>query len=138
MKSSLARFIPTCVGNTGVDLLFFFVHPVHPHVCGEHYSLFVICYSGIGSSPRVWGTPSLRHSSLSYSRFIPTCVGNTHPRLTGSAYTPVHPHVCGEHYVSTDILCPGAGSSPRVWGTLCLNGYPVPGRRFIPTCVGNT
>ena len=94
-----ARFIPTCVGNTassksaskrssgssprvwgtrlpvGSDRLF---GAVHPHVCGEHAVAPVLKALEGGSSPRVWGTlyDSLDQHAL--SRFIPTCVGNTH------------------------------------------------------------
>ena len=35
---SLSRFIPTCVGNTNGEALWFVCSSVHPHVCGEHHN----------------------------------------------------------------------------------------------------
>ncbi len=92
-----------------------------------------------GSSPRAWGTRHGSQPEYHSSRFIPTCVGNTHfcvldcddpdgssPRAWGTRIviagpvkiSAVHPHVRGEH--STDRQS---------------NRYA---NRFIPTCVGNT
>ena len=52
---SHARFIPTCVGNTGGSSR----HPlwlsVHPHVRGEYACFSVMALLIDGSSPRAWG-----------------------------------------------------------------------------------
>ncbi len=37
------RFIPTCVGNMGEDLVKNEQTKVHPHVCGEHH-VFFVCF----------------------------------------------------------------------------------------------
>ncbi len=132
------RFIPTCVGNTGLVYNTGSLTAVHPHVCGEHSKWFVEIPFPIGSSPRVWGT----HSAIRYApeipRFIPTCVGNTSVILRVANTIAVHPHVCGEHERVKCLLQKSGGSSPRVWGTpsgtLSCGGQT----RFIPTCVGNT
>ena len=132
------RFIPTCVGNTFLPFADRSSAAVHPHVCGEHRPDCVYESKYCGSSPRVWGTrkPGLNH--LLISRFIPTCVGNTQPKIILSGPITVHPHVCGEHSISPSSMVSGIGSSPRVWGTL-LSAFNLQGRyRFIPTCVGNT
>ena len=50
------RFIPTCVGNMNDGVLKLDEIAVHPHVCGEHFSLVYIILFKDGSSPRVWGT----------------------------------------------------------------------------------
>ena len=91
-------------------------------------------------------------------RFIPTPVGNTrshgflrtartvHPHACGEydriCRCPfgrsVHPHACGEHYGHKSETRPGPGSSPRLWGTLCLTKTIEAIPRFIPTPVGNT
>ena len=50
---------------------------------------------------------------------------------------PVHPRVCGEHFLLEYQWFKDAGSSPRVRGTYY---YPVDGvqfPRFIPACAGN-
>jgi len=110
---------------------------VHPHVCGEHTRS--ACHSPlyIGSSPRVWGTFHRSIVRPILVRFIPTCVGNILPLRFTTMPSSVHPHVCGEHSNSRLICRKNPGSSPRVWGTFadCPKGYP--GKRFIPTCVGN-
>ncbi len=157
-RSRLAsRFIPTCVGNMASEtsnralpsvhphvcgehfgiFIFFVARPVHPHVCGEHGWSLNSLQPANGSSPRVWGT-------LTSSR----------PVFSRKA---VHPHVCGEHVCVGNGGVADYGSSPRVWGTfivsasarLCRGSSPrVWGTsafalrhrlrfRFIPTCVGN-
>ena len=57
LYSSL-RFIPTPVGNTPCVFSPGNSAPVHPHACGEHRSLHFTRKTGIGSSPRLWGTRS--------------------------------------------------------------------------------
>ena len=71
------RFIPTCVGNTIVDLGISGISPVHPHVCGEYCRVVTgLCFP-TGSSPRVWGILEMKFNVSPTWRFIPTCVGNT-------------------------------------------------------------
>ena len=50
----------------------------------------------------------------------------------------VHPHVRGEYsgLMTAEMVIPG--SSPRAWGIRPARHGPAAGRRFIPTCVGNT
>ena len=50
-------------------------------------------------------------------RFIPTHVGNTGIRKEESVKRAVHPHACGEHFISAAITRSVSGSSPRMWGT---------------------
>ena len=95
------------------------VAAVHPHVCGEHSSSFGHKLISLGSSPRVWGTFHPFTDIISKGRFIPTCVGNIGGTGYEAKFNPVHPHVCGEHMISSSYICYVYGSSPRVWGT-CL------------------
>jgi len=125
------------VGNIDTQVVAYAYGTVHPHVCGEHCSLVGAAYNTRGSSPRVWGTFSIRIAYLRIGRFIPTCVGNITDLPCNGRRKPVHPHVCGEHAyrrISWELIC---GSSPRVWGTSPLCGSRIIGSRFIPTCVGN-
>ena len=72
-----------------------------------------------------------------YDRFIPTAVGNAIVCSPCVIFFSVHPHGCGERKsVSTDFRFK-AGSSPRLWGTLCGNRLLSLRNRFIPTAVGN-
>jgi len=70
------RFIPTGVGNAKKHNLN--IHPmsVHPHGCGERHYVPTVTIFIIGSSPRVWGTLFWERWKRSFSRFIPTGVGN--------------------------------------------------------------
>ena len=112
------RFIPTRVGNTTPAIGFL--------------------AAASGSSPRAWGTLIIQHRPQRISRFIPTRVGNTRGTFRRRAADPVHPHARGEH--EDKLLTPAerAGSSPRAWGTHDRPLRVHPGRRFIPTRVGNT
>ena len=94
--------------------------------------------AGAGSSPRVWGTLLTRILSSCFSRFIPTCVGNSSCPVAMLMSRSVHPHVCGELFTPFRQDHVTSGSSPRVWGTrvgCCGFRSKV---RFIPTCVGNS
>ena len=53
---SLCRFIPACAGNTTDPERSTSSRPVHPRVCGEHFSRSRHSMSSLGSSPRVRGT----------------------------------------------------------------------------------
>ena len=111
------RFIPTCVGNMRSGVVTVCRKTVHPHVCGEHCSLVFSSSARAGSSPRVWGTLLPSWYSPFVSRFIPTCVGNIPIVPVRFPAPSVHPHVCGEHGLTTFSACCLTGSSPRVWGT---------------------
>ncbi len=90
-----------------------------------------------GSSPRVWGTRKAGSVFSMTSRFIPTGVGNAHAPGCCVGGSAVHPHGCGERFLTTLATPCSSGSSPRVWGT---RQPPCPTRlfsRFIPTGVGN-
>ncbi|KPQ11918.1 MAG: hypothetical protein HLUCCO17_03745 [Saliniramus fredricksonii] len=112
--------------------------PVHPHVRGEHCCRAGRVAGQRGSSPRAWGTLQHPTPAQRSRRFIPTCVGNTQPTLTVAAFGPVHPHVRGEHCERRGRGLTRGGSSPRAWGTLDESRLRRLGKRFIPTCVGNT
>ena len=92
----------------------------------------------IGSSPRVWGTRSVQSAYITWSRFIPACVGNSSSGVKGQSDIAVHPRVCGELYLVATPDPSEYGSSPRVWGTPRHYDYDQKNHRFIPACVGNS
>ncbi len=111
------RFIPTHVGNTNRAPRTHAPFPVHPHACGEHFRASWFAEIEPGSSPRMWGTLTIRGRVPGCVRFIPTHVGNTY-RFGGRSLDPsVHPHACGEHKKLVPTALGVAGSSPRMWGT---------------------
>ena len=132
------RFIPTCVGNTSPADARPSAASVHPHVRGEHGSGGNRPRCGSGSSPRAWGTQDRLDHVVGVRRFIPTCVGNTRCRASRRRWPPVHPHVRGEHSLSSRFTSASTGSSPRAWGTHDQVDVILRMSRFIPTCVGNT
>ncbi len=132
------RFIPTPVGNTRWCRTGPARRSVHPHARGEHdLALQRLDLPG-GSSPRPWGTPRGAAREQHADRFIPTPVGNTAHRTTGSPARPVHPHARGEHGDGDGEQALDVGSSPRPWGTLAGTACRSGTARFIPTPVGNT
>ena len=71
-------------------------------------------------------------------RFIPTCVGNMLVDFTIPAFSPVHPHVCGEHVPAASAVVRAARFIPTCVGNILHDtGEPSDCCRFIPTCVGN-
>ena len=114
----LQRIIPTYVGNTRILWC-------EPDRDG-------------GSSPRMWGTRKSEPSPSRQIRIIPTYVGNTQYMWRMMIVHADHPHVCGERGPE-DFLAPEErGSSPRMWGTLCILLCKLNRGRIIPTYVGNT
>jgi len=137
-RPELYRFIPTCMGNSPGVPGFGGVPAVHPHVHGELLIVRMFIRIPIGSSPRAWGTPEHKHSSVFNSRFIPTCMGNSLERCTVRIPCSVHPHVHGELLKIHVHYSPTGGSSPRAWGTRRYNLRGKVKGRFIPTCMGNS
>jgi len=70
------RFIPTPVGNAPSPRLPLRICAVHPHARGERQLNTREWKRSHGSSPRPWGTRSLRGCDSATIRFIPTPVGN--------------------------------------------------------------
>ena len=69
-------------------------------------------------------------------RYIPTLVGRF-GHFFGKGYgTPVHPHACGEIYLSSSIIIFHSGTSPRLWGDSIVNLFFLSIKRYIPTLVG--
>ena len=93
------RFIPACAGNTGIPPSQTAAIPVHPRVCGEHTAAETSPAPLAGSSPRVRGTPTKSMEVYWAQRFIPACAGNTPAAQAGRVRMPVHPRVCGEHFI---------------------------------------
>ncbi len=118
---SRRRFIPAGAGNTDRPSLSRFWPSVHPRGCGEHSSCSRSSCSSSGSSPRVRGTRGPPVHPGAGARFIPAGAGNTLDKFLQHGCSPVHPRGCGEHLGPGHTPNRGAGSSPRVRGTLRLD-----------------
>ena len=112
--------------------------PVHPRVCGEQRVPRKWRAVDHGSSPRVRGTGFAVHVVDIEWRFIPACAGNSRRPCSCTRCQPVHPRVCGEQIDQIREFRRQRGSSPRVRGTECPLLSPLPTRRFIPACAGNS
>ncbi len=121
---SINRFIPTRMGNSFEPTSVKAALSVHPHAYGELWILSGVGVHEYGSSPRVWGTHTNNPEVEEGNRFIPTRMGNSWATSQASRSPPVHPHAYGELREHPDIHRHGSGSSPRVWGTLCIF-YPT-------------
>jgi len=111
---------------------------VHPHVHGELAFLCGTTILSLGSSPRAWGTRLPAAVAGVLYRFIPTCMGNSFTRPMKINRSAVHPHVHGELSRRAGGRRARLGSSPRAWGTPGTKESAGLGRRFIPTCMGNS
>ena len=152
------RIIPAYAGNTGTVRMACCLSRDHPRVCGEHFPRKRGGLLGVGSSPRMRGTPGPRLERLHAHRIIPAYAGNTsqsvsqkhseqdHPRVCGGHsfsrlalwFFQDHPRVCGEHEEPVQRIPAERGSSPRMRGTRpgCMSSLLVNG--IIPAYAGNT
>ena len=103
------------------------------HACGE-----VVVGRQHGPSPHARGTHVAGHVVGQLERSIPACAGNTAERTSTRPQTTVHPRMRGEHTRSRASCGGVAGPSPHARGTRRHDRHPVPDRRSIPACAGNT
>ena len=73
--------------------------PVHPHMRGQHDTTYTCCCESDPVHPHMRGehffSAGVRREGC-WTRFIPTCVGNTHSAASCSgSLAPVHPHMRG-------------------------------------------
>ena len=131
------RFIPACAGDARWRLNQKSRPAVHPRVCGGRCGEQRFVDGAAGSSPRVRGTLAIARGTFSQTRFIPACAGDAPSRAAPFGSSPVHPRVCGGRIMARAALRAGDGSSPRVRGTLPVDRFRKPTRRFIPACAGD-
>ena len=131
------RFIPALAGNSAYLLLQHRMKAVHPRACGEQSSTISGSGGCNGSSPRLRGTarPHCPHRRRRW--FIPALAGNSLSIGITEQSSPVHPRACGEQVPRASRTMQGAGSSPRLRGTVALWVCELPLRRFIPALAGN-
>ena len=110
----------------------------HPRVCGEHMASCRGVVQGMGSSPRMRGTPSLCRRPTRRTGIIPAYAGNTRQEYCAVCCRRDHPRVCGEHAAPSAMVTFFSGSSPRMRGTPCpsCQQRTIPG--IIPAYAGNT
>ena len=110
----------------------------HPRVGGEHVPLRTDRRGVPGSSPRGRGTRHSRMRRQVETGLIPAWAGNTLKHLSGTAATPAHPRVGGEHMSTCNECWDEAGSSPRGRGTPHSDHRRRVHPGLIPAWAGNT
>ena len=130
--------IPALAGNTDFSLVIGGLIGDHPRACGEHESGVYTKRSGMGSSPRLRGTPSARHAGARPPGIIPALAGNTKRFLFLLFHVGDHPRACGEHHAAPRVNRACRGSSPRLRGTRRGEHERQRGQGIIPALAGNT
>ena len=132
------RAIPTRVGKTPDYPAAHHASAGHPHAGGENFINFRLERLHNGPSPRGWGKRAFRNRARANPRAIPTRVGKTFLRSSGSKADTGHPHAGGENKPFPEFLFPGFGPSPRGWGKPRKSLSLETSVRAIPTRVGKT
>ena len=96
--------IPAHAGNTHTASSQFQRIWDHPRACGEHVLWSRPAISAGGSSPRMRGTPRIRHLELAVRHIIPAHAGNTRPVAPVAGHMEDHPRACGEHMAEAEAL----------------------------------
>ena len=109
--------IPAYAGNTGLCCFQLASIGDHPRVCGEHTRIEFYCGLGVGSSPRMRGTPFRITEIDGQVGIIPAYAGNTPCLMYSLIPYRDHPRVCGEHKFGGALFSSHIGSSPRMRGT---------------------
>ena len=137
-RAGRTGIIPAYAGNTGFRALPRLRCGDHPRVCGEHLFDGERACCGMGSSPRMRGTPIILPLTVSIHGIIPAYAGNTSAYVWCKSETRDHPRVCGEHCGVEHSPRPVWGSSPRMRGTRPPRPSVPRPSGIIPAYAGNT
>ena len=111
---------------------------VYPRWRGELDSMATVTACPGGLSPLARGTPPLRSSTRSISRFIPAGAGNSRSILLALFRLAVYPRWRGELCIKTGVKNFAVGLSPLARGTRTRDAPRFVGTRFIPAGAGNS
>ena len=134
----MTGIIPAHAGNTGLSKRLALCRRDHPRACGEHYAYDSADITGMGSSPRMRGTPYVALQYECGGGIIPAHAGNTMRVPVGAELNRDHPRACGEHSISAVMRLIFLGSSPRMRGTPVHVPKSPLGLGIIPAHAGNT
>ncbi|PKU92651.1 hypothetical protein CQR45_1846 [Bifidobacterium pseudolongum subsp. globosum] len=135
---AVAGIIPALAGNTRTSGGPRRPSGDHPRACGEHPGDVLDASRGMGSSPRLRGTPTALSLAPCRGGIIPALAGNTRMSATVVTSSWDHPRACGEHPATGATRSMARGSSPRLRGTLTSPTKRTGGRGIIPALAGNT
>ena len=135
---AVAGIIPALAGNTRTSGGPRRPSRDHPRACGEHPGDVLDASRGMGSSPRLRGTPTALSLAPCRGGIIPALAGNTRMSATVVTSSWDHPRACGEHQKKEYGTGKPMGSSPRLRGTLHGLCAVPDGGGIIPALAGNT
>ena len=134
----LAGLTPAGAGNTELPRGTCATCRAHPRGCGEHYLAGGVGGVGLGSPPRVRGTPRRRRPVIRAGGLTPAGAGNTRTAPRTSPPQWAHPRGCGEHAGRARPSALKSGSPPRVRGTRGLPPLVEQEHGLTPAGAGNT
>ena len=132
------RFILADAGNSWLFGVLKRTKTVYPRWRGELDSMATVTACPGGLSPLARGTPPLRSSTRSISRFIPAGAGNSRSILLALFRLAVYPRWRGELCIKTSVKNFAVGLSPLARGTPAKADAFTNGHRFIPAGAGNS
>ena len=132
------RFILADAGNSWLFGVLKRTKTVYPRWRGELDSMATVTACPGGLSPLARGTPPLRSSTRSISRFIPAGAGNSRSILLALFRLAVYPRWRGELCIKTSVKNFAVGLSPLARGTRTRDAPRFVGTRFIPAGAGNS
>ena len=130
--------IPAHAGNTKGSSIAWRPSGDHPRACGEHQLWILLMTPGLGSSPRMRGTPWCGVRPQRQHGIIPAHAGNTKSIPCDQHESWDHPRACGEHIMQSGSKRSQPGSSPRMRGTPGLDPDYASPFGIIPAHAGNT
>ena len=117
------RLIPAGAGQTRRMALCFASTWAHPRGCGADVLAATSSATLRGSSPRVRGRRYLPCGCWASGGLIPAGAGQTRRSPKGPSGCTAHPRGCGADERACEIDLPSDGSSPRVRGRPCAQGF---------------
>ena len=128
--------IPACAGEPMIQARCKRSRRVYPRVCGGALYEDTNVWLDEGLSPRVRGSQSPGGRLGRIRRSIPACAGEPSGRTGRRSGSRVYPRVCGGAGGVHDAMAMFEGLSPRVRGSLAVNGTEVVAIGSIPACAG--
>ncbi len=95
--ASSVRITPIYMGSTPRFVTVFAVPWDHPHIHGEHPSMYFYIVQTIGSPPYTWGALLKNEDIEIWIGITPIYMGSTSFGLPEGKRTRDHPHIHGEH-----------------------------------------
>ena len=110
----------------------------HPHIRGDHTFYLYRLITLIGSPPHTWGPRPICRRILRRDRITPTYVGTTLQCQRNCSGVWDHPHIRGDHQITTRGRQNPIGSPPHTWGPQNPGAIQPGSVRITPTYVGTT